>query len=95
MLYSTSRGQASSGLSLDGPSPFPATLRDVLKECGVLWPPDMSKVTAEVKRRLKAADVVQRPQFHSIGWDGDREDPGVTDPAAAPGANVDPDSVKR
>jgi hypothetical protein len=65
----------------------------VLKDCA-FWPPDLPAITAEVKRRLETADVAQRPQFHSIGWDGDREDPGVTDPAAAPGVNVDENTVK-
>jgi hypothetical protein len=94
VLYSTSPGQVSSGVGLDGPSPFAAVLRAVLEECGTCWPPDMPRAAAEVQRRLKAAGATQRPLIETIGWDGDRDDPGATDPAPAPRVKVDPRSVE-
>jgi hypothetical protein len=95
VLYSTSPGQVSSGVGLAGPSPFPAALRAVLEECGQCWPPDMPRAAAEVKRRLETAGATQRPQIHTIGWDGDRDDPGATDPATAPRVKINPESVER
>jgi hypothetical protein len=94
VLYSTSPGQVSPAVSVAGPSPFPEALRVVLNECKCGWPPDMPTVAAQVKLRLAAAGVIQRPRFHSIDWDGNQVDLGLVDPAAVGGETIDPKNVE-
>src|SRR5262249_14341622 len=66
------------------------TLHKVLDGCTGGWPPDMPAVFAEVRRRLDEQKAVQRPRFHSVGWDGDVTDTGLPDP----GPNVSEEDVE-